>query len=233
MTTCPHCGIEREPQMTECPLCGGTYLEDPMTGSTKQPAYPGLDKALSKSERIRIFWELSGLFHLSAGVMLLLIDIMLNRKPGWSLYALAGIAASYCLITLIVFLARKPFILLSGILLDTCALLFAIDIANGRLTWFLIPALPLVIFPILLTMVIFLLGRLAEHKGLNLVAASAIGIGLYILFMEACLNLANHGRVLFTWSLVVAASILPFALILLYIHYRLKRGINLRKFFHL
>jgi hypothetical protein len=35
------------------------------------------------------------------------------------------------------------------------------------------------------------------------------------------------------WSLIVFACILPVAVILFYIHYRLNRGTDLRRFFHI
>jgi choline-glycine betaine transporter len=37
----------------------------------------------------------------------------------------------------------------------------------------------------------------------------------------------------FHWSLIVFVCLVPIAAILFYIHYRLNRGIELRRFFHI
>jgi hypothetical protein len=233
MITCPQCGIQREPDFTECPLCKSKFTDDQEVHPPRSQPYPGIEKELSGKERIRLFWELSGLLHLSSIIVLLFIDVMLNRKPGWSIYALAGIAASYCYITLFVFAGRKPFLLLSGILLNSCALLFIIDILHNGLTWFLVPALPLALFLVLFIGLIVFFNIKTEHRGLNIIAAAALAIGAYNIVIELCINWMHNHHVFLTWSLVVAASILPFSFMLLYIHYRLKRGTSLRKFFHL
>jgi hypothetical protein len=233
MTICPSCGVWLEPGFTECPLCQSSFTEKKETIPDQRPAYPGIGKALSKKEKARLFWELAGILHLSSIIVLLFIDLMLNKKPGWSWYPIAGITASYAYITLFVFTIRKPFVLLAGILVNTSWLLLFIDILYLGMDWFLVPALPLVIFAVLLIGIVMAFSRNTRHKGMNIIAAAALAIGAYNVVIDLCISWMKKHTLDPGWSLVVSASLLPFALILFYFHYRLKRGTSLRKFFHL
>ena len=233
MKTCPNCGIEHESGYSECPLCHNRFTDETDAVPDRKIVYPGLGKPLTRKETVNLFWELSGVLHVSSLIMIFFIDLIINKQPGWSWYAISGLAASFFYITLIVFTARKPFIFLSGILLNTCALLFTLDMLNGTLTWFVVPALPLAVFLILFIALIILFSRLTLHKGLNIIAAVSMGIAAYIVVIDLCISWIEHRTFSSTWSIVVASAILPFAIFLLYFHYRLKRGTSLRKFFHL
>ncbi|MFH0760487.1 MAG: DUF6320 domain-containing protein [Bacteroidota bacterium] len=233
MTTCPNCGIEMEPGYDECPLCHYDLSEKSQPRKLREPAYPSLDKPLSGKEKSNLFWELSSILLFSSLIVVFLIDLMLNKQPEWSWYAMAAIAATFIYITLLVFAYRRMLVVLTGIFLTTAGLLYAIDILHEGLNWFLVPALPLVAFFFLLFGLVVRFARITSHKGLNIVAVASVAIGLYVMAIEICLGWVDGKHISLSWSVIVAASLLPFALILLYYHYRLKRGTNLRKFFHL
>lgn len=234
METCPHCGIQRESGYSECPLCKNRYYDDQVNQAEHKTAYPGLGKPLTGKEKNNLLWELSVILYFSSMVVLFFIDLILNNELTWSRFAVAGITASFIYSTLIVFSRPKPWFLLTGILLNTCGLLFAIDmLPDGRLDWFLIPALPLAAFLILFIGLVLLFTRKTKNKGLNIIAFSTLASGAYIVVIDLCVSWVKHHHLAASWSVVVAVSILPFALFLLYFHYRLKRGTSLRKFFHL
>lgn len=233
MTICPNCGIEMEQGYEECPLCHHNLSEKSQLRKVREPAYPSLDQPLSGKEKKNLFWELSSILLFSSLVVVFLIDIILNKQPGWSWYAMAGIMATFIYITLLVFTYRWLLVVIPGIFLTTTGLLLAIDILHGGLNWFLVPALPLVAFFFLLLGLVVSFVNHTSHKGLNIVAVASVAIGLYVMAIEISLGWMHGRHISLSWSVIVAASLLPFALILLYYHYRLKRGTNLRKFFHL
>ena len=233
MTTCPNCGIEMEQGYADCPLCHHTLNEETQSKSLREPAYPSLDKPLTGKEKKNLFWELSSILLFSSLVVVFLIDIILNKQPRWSWYVMAAIAATFLYITLLVFTWHRLLLVITGIFLTTTGLLLAIDILHGGLNWFLVPALPLAAFFFLLLGLVTWFANLTSHKGLNIVAVAAVAIGLYAMAVEISLGWMHGRHISLSWSVIVAASLLPFALILLYYHYRLKRGTNLRKFFHL
>jgi len=233
MNLCPNCGIELEPGYAECPLClarinGGTSLAD------KSPdIYPSQDRPLSNREKLHLFWEVSGILHFSSIVMTILIDIIMHKKPGWSLISTTAIAASFVYITLLVYTTRHLLVFLGGLLLNTLALLFILDELHTGINWFFMPALPLTGFFILMLGLVLLFTRNTKQKGFNIIAIISLAIGVYIMIIEMTVSYAAKNVMSLSWSVIVAASILPFALILLYFHYRLKRGTSLRKFFNL
>ncbi len=232
MKICPNCGIELEPGFETCPLCHAD-IDKPKGAKNKQVPYPGQDKPLSTKEKYHLFWELSGILHFSGIVMTLLIDVILHKHPGWSLIALTCIAASYFYITLIVFTSEKLLLFLGGLMINTLALLFFLDLLHNGINWFFMPGLPLGGFFVLMLGLVILFIRNTEQRGFNVIAAISLAVGIYIMIIEMAVSLYLDHHIKLSWSVIVASSILPFALFLLYFHYRLKRGTSLRKFFHL
>jgi hypothetical protein len=217
----------------ECPLCKTDLNKNNPEKSRKDPAYPGMDKPLSRSEKVNLFWELSGILLFSSLIVVVLLDIFMNNKPGWSWFAGTGIIATFIYITLFIFLIRKVYWLLAGLLINTSILLFMIDYLHEGLQWFFMPALPLVvIFMVLIAILIWFISH-TKHKGLNIIAAGSVLLGIYLLLIDLITAWSIHHIFKPTWSVIAALSVVPFALFLFYFHYRLKRGTSLRKFFHL
>jgi hypothetical protein len=233
MKICPNCGIELETGYDHCPLCHidiNTSQDSKIKAATP---YPGQDQPLSPREKYHLLWELSGILHFSGIVMTLLIDIILHKHPGWSLIVLSCITASYIYITLLVFATRHLLLFLGGLLLNTLGLLFFLDLQHNGIDWFFMLGLPLGGFFVIMLGAVLLFIRLTRQHGFNVIAAISLAIGIYIMIIETSVSMHLHGQIKLSWSVIVASSILPFALFLLYFHYRLKRGTSLRKFFHI
>jgi len=222
-----------EPGYQECPLCHQKTGEPSGVAGSKRGVYPSQEHPLTNRERGRLFWELAGILHFSSLVMLFLIDLMINKKPGWSLYAILVLTCSFIYITLLVFLIRKTLLFLAGLLATTLALLYGLDLLDPGTTWFVLPALPLTCFFIILLGGVLWFIQKTTHRGLNVIAMASIAIGLYVMGVELSIGWTRGIPWSLSWSVIVSASILPFALFLFYFHYRLKRGTSLRKFFHL
>lgn len=233
MITCNNCGIEMEPGFDECPLCHHKTGEPVKPPEVRKGVYPNLDHPLTFKERAHLIWELSGILLFSSLLTVLIIDLMINKKPAWSLYAILGIISTFIYITLLVFLARKTFLFLAGLLVTTMLFLAGLDLLDPGADWFILPALPLVFFFIVLLALVMLFIRKTSHRGLNVIAMVSLAIGLYVMCVEFSIGWTLGDPWPLSWSVIVAASIVPFALFLFYFHYRLKRGTSLRKFFHL
>lgn len=233
MSVCNHCGVEIEDSFSACPLCHrptdskNTDSISPVTGYN--PGY----SPLSTREKSRLFWEIATILHFSALVVTLLIDIISNKKPTWSLYVITSITASLIFITLLIFTTRKLWLFLPGLLVNTLGFLVIIDLLHNGINWFINPGLPLAGFFVVLLGLVLIFSYGTREKGFNIIASTSMAIGLYCILAEIFIKLANNIEVNLSWSVIVAASILPFALLLYFFHYRLKRGTSLRKFFHL
>ena len=233
MPICNHCGVEIENGFSECPLCqrptGSQKTQLTNSFSGYNPGY----SPLSIKEKSRLFWEITTILHFSALVVTLLIDIIANKRPTWSLYAITSIAASHIFFTLIIFTLKKLWIFLPGLLINSLGFLLLIDLYHNGINWFVNPGLPLAGFFVVLLGMVMAFSYRTRQKGFNIIASASLAIGFYCILAEIFIKLANHIEVTLSWSVIVATSILPFSLLLFFFHYRLKRGTSLRKFFHL
>ena len=232
MTVCKKCGVELEAGLLSCPLCNEPQKgknSDYTDSNSENPGY----NPLSRKEKARLFWEISGLLHFSALVVTILIDLITTKGLSWSLYAVTCIVASFVYITLIFLAYRKLWIFLPGLLMYSLGLLILIDLFKGGIDWFVNPGLPLAGFFVVLLGFVLLYSYTTKQKGFNIVAFSSLAIGIYCILAEVFISLALPVEVKLSWSLIVGASILPFSLFLFFFHYRLKRGTSLRRFFHL
>lgn len=234
MAICKKCGVELEQGIIDCPLCLEPLLEGegPTVKNQNENENPGYSP-LNKKEKTRLFWELSTLFHFSALVVVFLIDLITNKSLTWSLYAIIGIIASYIYITLLSTAVKKLWIFLPGLLINSLGLMLLLDLMNNGINWFFNPGLPLAGFFVLLLGLIMIFAFRTRDKGFNIIGLASMAIGVYCILAEVFISLANKDEVNLSWSVIVAASILPFSLFLFFFHYRLKRGTSLRRFFHL
>jgi len=74
--------------------------------------------------------------------------------------------------------------------------------------------------------------RTANFRGLNIIAAALLIVAGFCIIIEMSLDNYIEGNVDLRWSLITAVSILPVSLILVFYHYRLKKGNRLDSFFH-
>lgn len=234
MAICNNCGVELEDGLEACPLCNEKVQNQKESGNEidSVPYNPGYSP-LTKNEKVRLFWETASLFHFSALIVTILIDLITNGKLSWSLYAATCVTASYIYITLITLTYNKLWIFLPGLLINSLGLLVLVDLFDNGINWFINPGLPLAGFFVALLGLIMFYGFQTKQKGFNIVAFAALAIGAYCILAEVFISLARHDDVTLSWSVIVAASILPFSLFLFFFHYRLKRGTSLRRFFHL
>lgn len=232
MSICKNCGVETDREKGLCPLC-----HHPIDQETDVPLInPDIrteSRPLSTKQKIRIFWELTSILHFSALVVTLLIDLIINKKLTWSLYTITSVTASFMYITLLSFTLKRLWIFLPGLLVNSLGFLLLIDFYDNGLNWFVNPGLPLAGFFVFLLGLLMIFATRTRQRGFNLIAAGSLAVGIYCILAETFIALAINQPVSLSWSVIVAASILPFSLLLFFIHYRLKRGTSLRKFFHL
>jgi peptidoglycan/LPS O-acetylase OafA/YrhL len=233
MTICKHCGVEIAEGTDPCPLCQLPQKDSLRQNQSSNPYLGDDSPPLTSREKIRLFWEISGILHFSALVVTVLIDIITNKQPSWSLYVVTCLTASFLYITLLCFTVRKLWIFLPGLFLNTLGFIVLIDLYKHGINWFINPGLPLTGFFVLLLGLVLYFAYKTRDKGFNIIAAAAVAVGVYCVIIEVFVAMALNEPVSPSWSVIVAASILPFSLLLFFFHYRLKRGRNLKKFFHL
>lgn len=241
MKTCANCGVEVEENANFCPLCGEPVV-DKHSGNVESIYIRKRErdeKSLTDYQRLsglqkrQLFWEISGIVLITGILVTLLLDLFGSDRLTWSRYSMTVCAVLFINTTLIRFYSKNLLILMLGSLASVTALLIVLDVFTGQMEWGINLGVPLLAVAYLLTLALIkIIGR-ARQKGLNIIAYSFIALGILSLGTEGVVSLYLEDVLSLHWSLVVIASVFPGAAILFFIHYRLKRGTDLRRFFHI
>jgi hypothetical protein len=224
MTICRTCGVEYEDSFSTCPLCNG---ED----NNSKPISPADILDISKGENKKHLWELSMILIFSSIVITFAIDMVFGKGIKWSLYAIISLLYLASVLTVTHF-SRKPLIISVSICVATMVLLFLTSLLTGDHKWFLALGLPITAAFFILAGIVVLLNSLSNYRGLNLIATFFLALAVFTLVIELFSDLYLSGTIRLQWSVVAAASLSLLALLLIFIHYRLKRGTRLGRLFH-
>ncbi len=241
MITCPNCGAELEENANFCSLCG----EPLPVKNEDNPAYLEL-RRLRKEEKLvsdyrkltglqrrKIIWQISVII-LGAGMIIVaLIDVAVNHNITWSKFPLTGSVVLFINISLVLFLYRRRVLLLLLSFLSTSGFLVLLDIFAGRTGWGMKLGIPLLLAAYVSILLLILLIKRARQKGLNVIAYVLLTSGVMCLCTDGIISIYKKGDLSFNWSLIVVVSMVIISTILFYIHYRLKKVTDLKRFFHI
>lgn len=233
MTYCANCGVELEEELTSCPLCGFTSAEAEISEpSDHSEYYPSDIILLHKKETRRHVWELSGIISFSGIAVCTIVDLVIHKSLSWSFFADTSILASWICLTLILLAFKKYFIIIPGLLITILAMLFLFDLFSPPVNWSYGIGLPLTIAFFAAVCIIILLAKVAHFKGFNILAAAFVVFSGFCIVSEIFIDKYLFNAVDIRWSAIAAVSILPIALVLLFVHYRMKKGKRLDSYFH-
>ena len=241
MIQCPNCGVELEENANFCSLCGEP-LPDRITDN---PAFIKSEK-IRKEEKLltdyqkltgiqkrKIFWTISGIILISGIVITLLIDFVKNQGMTWSKYVATISLILHINISLNTFLQKKIIPMLSLSFLSVLALFILLDIYAGETGWQIKLGIPVLFVAYVTIFVLVLMISNSSQKGLNIIAYSLIAAGVLCGCIDGIITVYRRSTVSFGWSLIVMVSVLLISMLLLYIHYRLKKITDLQRFFHI
>jgi Family of unknown function (DUF6320) len=233
MSYCINCGVELDEDLTSCPLCGFTIGELKIS-ETSDPSehYPSDIILLHKKETRRHIWELSGIISFSGIVVCTIVDLVIRKSLSWSLFADNSILGSWICLTLILLAFKKYFLIISGLLITILTMLFLFDLISPPVNWFYGIGLPVTIALFVAVSIIVLLWNVAQFRGFNILAIAFFVLSGFCIVSEVFIDKYISSTVDIQWSAIVAVSILPIALVLLFVHYRMKKGKRLDSYFH-
>ena len=221
---CGFCGVEYDDGLPDCPLCHGN--ED-----TRAPVSPADILDISKSENKRQLWELSLILIISSIIITFTIDAVFGKGIRWSLYADFSLLYIASVLTVTHF-TRNLWAVTLSLFATTVMLLFALSCVTSSHDWFLPLALPVTTAFFLLGIAVVFLNSLSKYRGLNLIAVIFFALGAFTMVVEICTDLYIDNAVKLQWSVASSSSLALLGLILIYVHYRLKRGRKLGGLFH-
>jgi phosphatidylserine synthase len=231
MNLCSNCGVELEENLKQCPLCGNKQ-SDPADGKAETMNYPSDIIHLHKKETRKNIWELSGIIAFSGIAVCTIVDLVIGKGVKWSLFADVSIISAWLFLTFILLRFRKPWILITGLSSTLLFMLLMFDLISEKAHWFIPVGLPVALSAVLLVCLNVILYKFARFKGFNILAIIFLSVAGFCILLEIILDRFVKGHVNVRWSLLAAVSILPIALVLLFVHYRMKKGNKLDRYFH-
>ncbi|MBN1926481.1 MAG: zinc ribbon domain-containing protein [Prolixibacteraceae bacterium] len=241
MNLCKNCGVELDINMNYCPLCGQKSTQSDSLFSDKKPEkkeFKAINEPynlneLSASQKRKVFWELSAIILASSVVVSFIIDLIISKEINWSKYPITIGIFLFINISLISFIPKKIFILLSGSFISTSLFLIILDLYIHNLGWGFKLGIPIIFFIYLIVFFLTVVVKKSRQKGINLIAYFLIAAGIMGLCIEGILSLHLLNRFELRWSIILLVSLLSASGILLFIHYRLKKATDLKRFFHI
>jgi len=163
-----------------------------------------------------------------------MIDLTYSARLDWSLIA-AGALLMIWVWFCPWFLMKRPSFLKVAIpvILSTLAFLLLVDLLVLSMEWFLHLALPLVLIPGVLVIVIGELIIRRVIRGFAIPAAILAAIGVLVVGIELVTEMAAYGRIQIGWSLFVLLPCLALAGVALTIARRQAVHEEIRKRLHL
>jgi hypothetical protein len=181
---------------------------------------------------MKFTWEIVSLILLSAIIATFIINFIINKSITWSEYPVAISLIIFSYISLFAFWRQRTTIqMMVGFGLSSGCVL-ALDVVTGGINWALWLGIPLLLATNLIVILLLLIIDSSKNKGINLLAWGFLGAGLLCICIEGVLSYYEIKQVQLNWSVIVASCIVPVVLVLLFVHFRLKKGRSLEKTFH-
>jgi hypothetical protein len=233
--------VEAEENANFCSLCGEPLLENTAddgafikSGNLRREEKLLTDyQQLTGFQKRKIFWQISGLILVSGIIVTLLIDFIGNRDITWSKYPATISLVLFLNFTLNTFLRRNLILMAVLSFLSVTALFTLFDVYAGDTGWEIKLGIPIILIAYITVFILIFLVRKAKQKGLNIIAYSMIAAGVLGVCVEGMISIYFRSSVYFGWSLIVMVSVALIAMLLLFIHYRLKKATDLKRFFHI
>lgn len=240
MGYCKNCGVELDENMEICPLCGQNIHEESPLSSEKtiykktenKEVYPRFNR-LTKKQRLKFIWELSGIILASVITITFFINLIIDKNITWSKYSITASLILLVNTTLFTFLRKRYYLFLIFSFFSTALLLVLFDLYNQNTGWGIQLGVPLLFFFYFWIFLIKIITKYNKHHGLNILAYYFLATGFFTIGIDGIISLYKSNVLQLQWSIIVIACLILISAILLYIHYRLKKEIFFKRFFHI
>jgi len=222
--------------LTHCPLCQQPLDQEEETQEppTAQKIYPEEVKPpkrmrTTKQKRFLI-WEILSVTLLTTLLIVLFLDLIISKTITWSLYPIASLVLAWIVITCPLLFPKKVAVIVPGETIPFFIYLLVIDLADNRkIDWYLRLGLPILCVIITVGLAIGIGSLFLKNKGLNIAALIVLGAGIICLGIDFIVSSYIYDRFTVNWSLYVLALTVVIGGFLLYLHFRLLKGANLKR----
>ncbi len=219
--------------MLICPLCG-----TPVNGNAPaiQISAYGMQsfghKQMSKPQK-KFVWEIVSIILLSAAIAAFVVDFIINRHIAWSEYPVAICLTIFCYVSMFAFWNQTTLVKMTGGFILSSLCLVILDVFTAGIQWSVKLGVPLLFIGNIVVALLITVIRKSKHKGINLLAYAFLGAAVLSISIDGILSFFKTGIFQIQWSVIVAACTIPVVIVLLFVHFRLKKGRSLEKTFHI
>lgn len=239
MPYCPRCGVEVEASARACPLCDTPIPPLEGVDLSAAPAYiePYEDRlakvfASAGTVKQRVFWALMLLLALPLFIVAA-VDGFDDGQLSWSWITSLSLLAAAGYLATGFFLYKHFLTLVGGLVAITTGFLAGLDALQAGRDWFLPLGLPILLSLFVLSAGVWMTVRFAKQRGWNLFGFILSGLALFLLSLEALVQIFHHDKIAFSWSLITSLALIPTALYLFFLHYGAHKRPDLGRTFHL
>ncbi|HUU79763.1 MAG TPA: hypothetical protein VMX55_15600 [candidate division Zixibacteria bacterium] len=235
MPYCTRCGVEVEPNKVNCPLCNTPIQsidEELPDYKSKYPEEQEIkeEKTPRTAKQTRMLvWEIISFILFIPLIITLSINLIVDHAVNWALYPISSLLLAWIIITIPLVFYKKVVIIAIGESLPFLVYFLVIDlIDNGHLNWYVPLALPIIgTFGIVSTVVAIGFIKV-KNRGLNIPAFILFGVGITCLLMDLIITSYQTAPGV-KWSLYVLVPTVLAGGFLLYLHYRVIKGKDLKR----
>ncbi len=241
MPFCVYFGVELDENVDICPLCNtpvtavlpdAREIDEKLSSFPKENLFPDYEK-LTRLQYRNLFWKVSTLVLLSGSLVTLSIDLLTSNTITWSRYSVATCLALFVNLSLMSVWRHRLSVSLGISFVTMSVLMVLFDFFGIQEGWGGQLGIPILLLVYVTILFLATLLKKLKTRGLNLIAYFLITSGVVSFGIEGILDRFLTGRIYPGWSLFVILSVIPVAGILLFIHFKLKRGRDLKRFFHI
>jgi hypothetical protein len=178
-------------------------------------------------------WEIVSIILLSAAVTTFIVNFIINHQITWSEYPIAIDLTIFCYVSLFAFCNWSTLLQMTGGLILSSLCLLALDALTGGIQWSAALGIPLLFASNGIIALLLIVIRSSKVKGLNLIGYAFLGAAALCVLTDGIVSKFKTGLFQIKWSVIVTACTIPVVVVLLFVHFRLKRGRSLKKTFHL
>lgn len=236
MKICNNCGVELEPYMNKCPLCGedvsagGVTKREVNKTDDDEPTF--LIKRMSKKQRVLV-WDILSLIFLALTFVPVAINLIVNHYFSWSQYPAAICLTAFTYLTIFAFWKQRFALKLTGCFIVSAILLILLDSFITGVDWPVKIAIPILFMGNFIVAILYAGISHSKNTGLNVIGFIFLASGLLCVGVDAVLSFYKTKAIDLGWSTITLLCGSIIFILFLFLHYKLKWGRDLKKTFHL
>jgi len=237
MPYCSRCGVEVDDHVLQCPLCNAEIQH-----FNKTPIIPGIfpddnlksaDYYIPFEKKKKIIWSIISFLIATSLIIVFSVNFFLNRTITWAWIPLFSILLTWFVLACIYYLYKKIFLFLLSLFISISLYLFCLFFIIQDNEIFFLLAFPIVLAAFLNLAIVIFFYKISKRKGYNIIGFILTVISFFCIIVDIVITFNITRKIVMTWSIVIIALLIPLALSLFFIHYKLKWEPDIKKIFHI